>query len=584
MSSYTWSPIEGDGGGGGGGGVDAIGSIDSQTASANGGVIAGTTLYFQSASATRPGLVNNTTQTFAGNKTFTGTVAASNLSGTNTGDVTLGTASGLSIVGQALSLGLASAGVTGALSGTDWSTFNGKQNALTLGDLTEATSSVLTITGGTGAIIGSGLGIQVKLAGAGQSGYLSSTDWNTFNNKQAAGTYVTSLTVASSNGFAGSFTAGATPALTLSTSVTGILKGNGTSISAAIAADFPTLNQNTTGTASNVTGTVAIANGGTGQTSAANALNALLPTQTGNSGKFLTTNATAGSWAFPMAIGNTISSATAGSVLFAGAAGVLAQDNANFFFDDAANILGIGTAAPTVASGNGLVINGGAGQARIALKTTASGDASTDGFQIGLNGTAAVIQNRENGAIGIETNGTQRMILTNSTDVVFGTLTAAPTAGEDGISVWTAGQAILRLSRSGTSGTHLQVQNNNGVVGSISTSGSTTAFNTSSDYRLKESVQPMVGALERIGQLKPVTYLWKVDGSVGEGFIAHELQAVIPSAVTGAKDAVDADGNPSYQGVDQSKVVATLVAAIQELKAELDAVKAQLAAETDEVK
>lgn len=77
------------GGGGGGGGVTSIGTIDSQVASANGLVIAGTSLVAQSASATRPGLVNNTTQSFSGNKTFTGTVAASNLSGTNTGDQTI---------------------------------------------------------------------------------------------------------------------------------------------------------------------------------------------------------------------------------------------------------------------------------------------------------------------------------------------------------------------------------------------------------------------------------------------------------------------------------------------------------------
>lgn len=88
---------------------------------------------------------------------------------------------------------------------------------------------------------------------------------------------VTSLTVASSNGFAGSFTSTATPVLTISTSVTGILKGNGTAVAAAIAADFPTLNQSTTGTAANITGIAAIANGGTGQITASAAFNALSP-------------------------------------------------------------------------------------------------------------------------------------------------------------------------------------------------------------------------------------------------------------------------------------------------------------------
>jgi uncharacterized coiled-coil protein SlyX len=107
-------------------------------------------------------------------------------------------------------------------------------------------------------------------------------------------------------------------------------------------------------------------------------------------------------------------------------------------------------------------------------------------------------------------------------------------------------------------------KNPNGVVGQISTSGSATSYVTSSDYRLKERIAPMTGALARVAALKPVTYKWKVDGSDGEGFIAHELQEIVPEAVVGEKDAVDADGNPRYQGIDTSFLVATLTAAIQE--------------------
>lgn len=114
--------------------------------------------------------------------------------------------------------------------------------------------------------------------------------------------------------------------------------------------------------------------------------------------------------------------------------------------------------------------------------------------------------------------------------------------------------------------------------GSISCSSGGTAYNTTSDYRLKENVAPMQNALATVSLLKPVTYTWKQDGSNGQGFIAHELQEVVPQAVTGQKDAVDKDGNPDYQGIDTSFLVATLTAAIQELKAELDATKAEVAA------
>jgi hypothetical protein len=108
------------------------------------------------------------------------------------------------------------------------------------------------------------------------------------------------------------------------------------------------------------------------------------------------------------------------------------------------------------------------------------------------------------------------------------------------------------------------------AVGAITSSSTTTTYSTSSDYRLKENIAPMTGALSVVQALNPVTYNWKADGSDGQGFIAHELQAVVPDAVVGEKDAVDADGNPVHQGIDTSFLVATLTAALQELKALVD--------------
>jgi len=110
-------------------------------------------------------------------------------------------------------------------------------------------------------------------------------------------------------------------------------------------------------------------------------------------------------------------------------------------------------------------------------------------------------------------------------------------------------------------------QDTGGLMGVISNGASNTViYSTSSDYRLKENVQPMVGALSRVMQLKPCTFTWKGDGVAGEGFIAHELQGVVPQAVTGAKDAVGKDGKPAYQGVDASFVVSVLSAGLQELE------------------
>ena len=120
---------------------------------------------------------------------------------------------------------------------------------------------------------------------------------------------------------------------------------------------------------------------------------------------------------------------------------------------------------------------------------------------------------------------------------------------------------------------------NGNLIGKITQSGTTgVAYGTTSDYRLKGDVTPMTNRLAAVMALNPVTYTWHSDGSAGQGFIAHELQAVIPDAVAGTKDAEDADGNPVYQGVDFSRVVPTLVAAVQEQQAQIAALTARIEA------
>jgi hypothetical protein len=109
-------------------------------------------------------------------------------------------------------------------------------------------------------------------------------------------------------------------------------------------------------------------------------------------------------------------------------------------------------------------------------------------------------------------------------------------------------------------------------AGAITHNGTTSvAYTTSSDYRLKNTIIPMTGALAKVALLKPCTYKWNADGSDGQGFIAHELAEVVPDCVSGEKDAVDAEGKPQYQGIDTSFLVATLTAALQELNAKFDA-------------
>ena len=115
-------------------------------------------------------------------------------------------------------------------------------------------------------------------------------------------------------------------------------------------------------------------------------------------------------------------------------------------------------------------------------------------------------------------------------------------------------------------------------VGNITVNATATHYNTGSDYRLKENVVAVPDGITRLQQLKPSRFNFIADpGHTVDGFIAHEVQSVVPEAVTGAKDAVDADGNPVYQGIDQSKVVPLVVAALQECIKKVEALESELA-------
>jgi hypothetical protein len=133
---------------------------------------------------------------------------------------------------------------------------------------------------------------------------------------------------------------------------------------------------------------------------------------------------------------------------------------------------------------------------------------------------------------------------------------------DDGIrfvpSIVTAGDTAAACSFMSTDGTTLR-----GTI-SILTNG--VNYGSASDYRLKSDIVPISEALQQLQQLNPVNFEWVENRERSDGFIAHEVQAVVPNAVTGAKDAVDANGNPIYQQVDYSKLVPILVASVQELK------------------
>ena len=190
-------------------------------------------------------------------------------------------------------------------------------------------------------------------------------------------------------------------------------------------------------------------------------------------------------------------------------------------------------------------------------------------------GTSAVyLGAQSNHPLAFQTNNTERMRIDSSGNLLVGTMNSGGRIALGYAGLTSVGIAFIDSSATGT--TQATTFNKNGTqVGSIQTSNSATSYVTLSDYRLKKSVLQMTTGLATVAALKPVTYKWNSDESDGEGFIAHELQAVIPHAVTGEKDAVNEDGTIKPQGVDYSKVVVHLVAAIQELSAKVAALEAK---------
>jgi len=194
---------------------------------------------------------------------------------------------------------------------------------------------------------------------------------------------------------------------------------------------------------------------------------------------------------------------------------------------------------------------------------------STDAFQVSGSAPAS--------AASLDSSGNLLVGTTSS----FGRISVETPGTGQGVAVkqTAAGGYCFGSTAADNGGTYYHVFFEAGVgnqVGSITSNSTTTTYATSSDYRLKNTIAPMTGALAKVALLKPCTYKWNADGSDGEGFIAHELADVCPQAVVGQKDAVDAEGKPQYQGIDTSFLVATLTAAIQEQQAVINSLKARL--------
>ena len=183
------------------------------------------------------------------------------------------------------------------------------------------------------------------------------------------------------------------------------------------------------------------------------------------------------------------------------------------------------------------------------------------------------------------TNATSRMTIDSGGNVMVGKATTATDTdgivlGAGGLFTATRSDSFAAIfNREGGTGNVIEFKSNDSTKGSISVSASAVAYNTTSDYRLKENVVDLGGAIDRVKQLAPKRFNFIVDADTTvDGFLAHEAQTVVPEAVTGTHNEVDDDDNPVYQGIDQSKLVPLLTAALQEAIAKIETLEAEVAA------
>ena len=240
---------------------------------------------------------------------------------------------------------------------------------------------------------------------------------------------------------------------------------------------------------------------------------------------------------------------------------------------DSSGNVGIGTSSPSeLIHGNGTSVSA-------VLLTT---DTYTNGTLFKVQGDgSSFIYNRENSFLRFGTNDLERMRIDSSGNLLFEhTDFASGWGSTNRAAIAVGGNYKFWSSRnSTTSRGHMIFYNPNGAVGSIATSGSSTAFNTSSDHRLKENVTDVTDGITRVKQLAPKRFNFIADpDTTVDGFLAHQAQAVVPEAVTGTHNEVDDDGNAVMQGIDQSKLVPLLTAALKESIAKIEALEARVTA------
>lgn len=508
------------------------------------------------------GVLNVPTYTLAG----LGGISLTSLSGS--APITYNSSTG------AIGITQSSGSTNGFLSSTDWTTFNSKQSALTLGNVTESVSNVLMFPdGGTNKTVGN-LSIQVVQAGSTTNGYLSTTDWNTFNNKQNAVTLTTTGTSGAATFSSGTLNIPQYQAV-LTNPVTGTgtaghvayWSGSGT-ITGESSLFYDSTNDRLGIGTSTPYGQLTIQN----ITANLGGLNFSNATDT-SSRRWQLRNDTDVFGDFSIRQSTTQTGSTYVNRLYISPTG---------------NV-GIGTSSPAntldVQTSSGVGSSSATGLARFITAGTTTGISvgqansarrlDISSFQIKTTGELFSLQTSDAQPIIFETNATERMRIESGGDLSFAQSRVIKTTASNGyLALYNNGGGIYFGATSGnqllfTGGGNLLVGTltDNGerlyVSGSIRATGSITA---NSDARLKKNIERIENALEKVGQISGYTYNTIYDEYRHAGVIAQEIDKVLPEIVN--------KGNDGLMGVEYGNISALLIEAIKDLKKDNESLRA----------
>jgi hypothetical protein len=245
--------------------------------------------------------------------------------------------------------------------------------------------------------------------------------------------------------------------------------------------------------------------------------------------------------------------------------------------------VGIGTSSPSAA----LEIGSTTTIAGARLTTSAGSDSEIEFINTNSgNHTWAIGQDFSNSnaftiayanAVGASLSSNSKVVIDSSGNVLVGTTSTTPNPG---VALQPIGNVGIGNSNGNSGASFLEFRRNATQVGGVTQSGTTgVSYNTSSDHRLKENVTDVTDGITRVKQLEPKRFNFIADPDrTVDGFLAHQAQAVVPEAVTGTYNEVDDDGNAVMQGIDQSKLVPLLTAALKESIAKIEALEARVTA------